>query len=194
MCFHNSAIQAEKTISRDTRLAGRLRFYKQVGVAQVGAPWKKQSENKSVDSPISAGVDGSDSASGVQHVSKDLGASELEYMLSPRRPGSTAAGDGPTDWYGVTLDGRTMKTPMGQILAVPSESLAYAIAAEWDAQSKYLQPANMPLMTLACTALDQVVHNPQTYRAESLNYLATDTVSRHSFLFRQQRFTLLTLT
>jgi ATP synthase F1 complex assembly factor 2 len=66
---------------------------------------------------------------------------------------------------------------MGQIMAVPSQSLAYAIAAEWDAQTKYLQPANMPLMTLACTALDQVVHNPQAYRDQSLNYLTTDTVS-----------------
>jgi ATP synthase F1 complex assembly factor 2 len=175
-CFHDSAIRTEK-MTQGTRLAGRLRFYKQVGVKQVTAPWEKQEEKSIVDSPISAGVDGSDSASGVQHLSKDLGASQLEYLLSPRRPGSTTVSDGPNEWYGITLDGRTMKTPMGQIMAVPSQSLAYAIAAEWDAQTKYLQPANMPLMTLACTALDQVVHNPEAYRKESLNYLTTDTVS-----------------
>ena len=65
---------------------------------------------------------------------------------------------------------------MGQKLAVPSERLAYAIAAEWDAQTKQLQPANMPFMTLACTALDQVAHYPDVYREQALNFLPTDTV------------------
>lgn len=64
---------------------------------------------------------------------------------------------------------------MGQTLAVPSETLAYMIAAEWDSQTKELQPSNMPLMTLACTALDQAAHQPQFYRDTALNYLPTDT-------------------
>lgn len=165
-------------------MTGRLRFYKQVGVTEVSAPWEDSSSSeikKSVESPISAGVDGSDSASGVKHLSKDKDTSEmLEYMLSPRKPGtliSTSSHNNKIQWYGVTLDGKTIKTPMDQLLAVPSQSLAYAISAEWDAQKQYLQPANMPLMSLACTALDQVAHHPQAYREQSLNYLPTDTVS-----------------
>lgn len=81
------------------------------------------------------------------------------------------------DWFGVTLDGRTLKTPMGQTLALPSQHLAYAIAAEWDAQEKILKPSQMPLMTLACTTLDQAAAHPDVYRKEALRYLPNDTVS-----------------
>jgi ATP synthase F1 complex assembly factor 2 len=176
-CFHNSLLTSGKNTFRDTRVAGRQRFYKLVGVTQVSAPWEKSSaQEESIDSPVSAGIDGSASASGVRHLSKHIDISELEYMLTPRKPGSTSPTTNPS-WHSVTLDGRIMKTPMGQVLAVPSQSLAHAIAAEWDAQEKYIQPANMPLMTLACTALDQVAHHPQTYREQSMNYLPTDTVS-----------------
>lgn len=178
--------------SKDTRLAGRLRFYKEVGVVEVSPPWeqeenRQQSPGEEISSPISAGVDGTASASGVGHLS-DSNEDQLEWMLTPRLPGTSSSiedfttrgeNDNNTSlkWFGITLDGRTMKTPLGQKLAVPSESLAYAIASEWDAQVKYLQPTNMPLMTLACTALDQAAHHPYAYQEQSLRFLPTDTVS-----------------
>lgn len=179
--FHTSTVSAAKVVSRDTRIAGRLRFYKQVGVTDVSAPWKEEKDkaknDNTIASPISAGVDGSDSASGVNHL-RDLGSSQLEYMLQPRRPGSADPPGTPSEWFGVTLDGKTLKTPMGQTLAVPSQSLAFAIASEWDAQEKYLQPVSMPLMTLACTALDQVAQTPHVYRQQCLSFLPTDTVRK----------------
>lgn len=168
------------TTSSDTRLAGRPRFYKQVGVTSLEAPWEATPANEVIDtvkSPISAGVDGTDSASGVHQLSSSSSTpSSLQWMLSPRRPGTTETTNNKEKWFGVTLDGRAISTPMGQKLAVPSERLAYAIAAEWDAQTKQLQPANMPFMTLACTALDQVAHHPDVYREQALNFLPTDTV------------------
>lgn len=180
--FRTSAVvRAEKVTSRDTRLAGRPRFYDEVGVTTtVSAPWHGEEAEGSVASPISAGVDGSDSASGVHHL-RDSGSSKLEYMLSPRKPGSVESPDSCSEWYGVTLDNRILKTPMGQTLAVPSQNLAFGIAAEWDAQAKYLQPSAMPLMTLACTALDQVAHDPEGYRQQCLKFLPTDTVRQISF-------------
>jgi len=61
-------------------------------------------------------------------------------------------------WYGVTLDGRTVRTPRSRLpLAVPSEALAYAVAEEWNAQSsrsRGINPTQMPLTALACTAFD----------------------------------------
>jgi hypothetical protein len=179
-CFHGTAVVAGKksVSSKDNRIAGRLRFYNEVGVVEVSPPWEQQSDASEVESPISAGVDGSDSASGVGHLSSSR--NELEWMLTPRLPGSSSKDSSSTDnvkWFGVTLDGRTMQTPMGQKLAIPSERLAYAIASEWDAQVKYLKPTNMPLMTLACTTLDQAAHHPHVYQAESLRFLPTDTVS-----------------
>jgi hypothetical protein len=194
----------KSTTSRDTRIAGRLRFYKEVGVEEVEAPWMSMGKNKKKDedmvaSPISAGVDGTDSASGVHHRPSSSSSSEddskkLQYMLSPRAPGACASTESSssssssssslendstssTRWFGLTLDGRGVSTPMGQKLVVPSETLAYMIAAEWNAQEKKLQPVNMPLMTLACTALDQASYHPDVYREEILRFLPTDTVS-----------------
>ena len=168
------------------RLSGRSRFYKEVGVQTLEIPpWediKKVSaasdgEADTVASPISAGVDGSQSATGVHHIPEDPKSSSLEQALTPRNPGTESSSeDSSTSWYGITLDGRKVSTPMGQTLAVPSETLAYMIAAEWDSQTKELQPSNMPLMTLACTALDQAAVHPQFYRDAALQYLPTDTV------------------
>jgi ATP synthase mitochondrial F1 complex assembly factor 2 len=200
----------KSTTSRDTRLAGRLRFYKQVDVTPLDAsPWEsistpvidsnsiqqqpsdqqQQQLQSTIANPISAGVDGTQSATGVHHVksenpiSKEDGTvshrSNLEWMLTPRLPGETTSSHAPSltniSWYGVTLDGRTLSTPMGQKLAVPSQALAYMIAAEWDAQTTRIQPTNMPLMTLACTVLDQAAYHPQVYQQEALKFLPTDT-------------------
>lgn len=180
--FHGSATTAAKkassSASRGSRLAGRLRFYKQVGVIEVAAPWENDDTDSSavVESPISAGVDGTKSASGVHHIAQDITDNQqLKDMLSPRIPGSSESID-VESWYGITLDGRNLKSPMGLPLAVPSKHLAFAIAAEWDAQKKYLQPTQMPLMTLTCTALDQAAMHPNVYREQSLSYLPTDTV------------------
>ena len=179
------------------RLSGRSRFYKEVGVKSLEIPpWKDveklsspatplNDEAENVESPISAGVDGTSSASGVHHIPRNgKNSLRLEEILTPRFPGDepTSGGNGSNDdsnkisWYGITLDGRKVSTPMGQTLAVPSETLAYMIAAEWDSQTKELQPSNMPMMTLACTALDQASMHPQYYRDTALKYLPTDTV------------------
>jgi len=179
-CFSDS--------NRDTRLAGRRRFYKHVGVQSVGAPWEEEtsSSGKTIDSPISAGVDGTQSASGVKNTLPSNNESVMRQMLLPRKPAfdlnngtitpNTEKMDTPINWYGITLDGRAVKTPLGQSLSVPSEMLAWAIAAEWDAQKDYLQVSQMPLMTLACTALDQTSPAPDIVQEQALKYLLTDTI------------------
>ncbi|ATW02568.1 ATP12 family protein [Sphingorhabdus sp. YGSMI21] len=60
------------------------------------------------------------------------------------------------DTFAITLDGRPMKTPQRNPLAVPAPALADAIAAEWAAQDEDIVPASMPLTALAQGALDQV--------------------------------------
>ena len=129
-------------------------------------------------------MDGTDSASGVHHIDDDSedNRSTFQSKLSPRIPGELPTFNDEISWFGVTLDGRTLQTPLGQPLAVPSETLAHMIAAEWEAQEKKLQPANMPLMTLACTALDQAAHHPEVYREQTLRFLPTDTVRTPFFL------------
>ncbi len=57
--------------------------------------------------------------------------------------------------WSVLLDGRAVRSPSKRRLVVPSEALARAIAAEWDAQAEEIDAAAMPLTALACTALDR---------------------------------------
>ena len=58
--------------------------------------------------------------------------------------------------FGVTLDGRDLRTPARKVLALPTEELAFGVAAEWEMQKTHIRPDTMPLMKLATTTVDQV--------------------------------------
>ncbi|MDX1580978.1 MAG: ATP12 family chaperone protein, partial [Alphaproteobacteria bacterium] len=59
----------------------------------------------------------------------------------------------------IVLDGRPIKTPAKAGLAVPGESLARAIAEEWQSQGEEIDPFTMPLTGLANAAIDRVAPN-----------------------------------
>ncbi|KAJ7974719.1 ATP synthase mitochondrial F1 complex assembly factor 2 [Quillaja saponaria] len=57
----------------------------------------------------------------------------------------------------VMLDYRTLKTPSKRPLKLPTHALAKAIAAKWEYhQADGIRPSTMPLMKLACTAMERV--------------------------------------
>ncbi len=58
--------------------------------------------------------------------------------------------------FAVLLDGRPVKTPARNTLALPTEKLAAAIAAEWQAQGEDVIATAMPLLRLANTVIDGV--------------------------------------
>ena len=58
--------------------------------------------------------------------------------------------------HGVALDGRPIRTPGGAQLSAPTQALAEAIAAEWDAQDEDIRPLSMPMMRLTATAIDRI--------------------------------------
>jgi len=58
--------------------------------------------------------------------------------------------------YTVALDGRAVRTPAKLALSMPSETLAEAVAAEWDAQAETVNPLEMPITRLVSTAIDRV--------------------------------------
>ncbi|KAJ6825580.1 ATP synthase mitochondrial F1 complex assembly factor 2 [Iris pallida] len=69
---------------------------------------------------------------------------------------TTRRAEGGVGWS-VMLDYRTLKTPSKRPLKIPTRALAHAIAAEWDyQQTDGIRPFTMPLMKLACTALERV--------------------------------------
>ena len=70
--------------------------------------------------------------------------------------------------FTVLLDGRAVKTPAKAPLVVPTRAMAEAIAAEWQAQEKEVDPRTMPVTRSANAAIDKVT--PQ--KAEVCQMLA----------------------
>ena len=60
--------------------------------------------------------------------------------------------------FTVELDGRRVKTPAKAPLLLPSQAMAEAIAAEWDAQEEGVNPETMPFTRSANAAIDKVAN------------------------------------
>ncbi len=74
---------------------------------------------------------------------------------------------------GIALDGKPVKTPLKAVLQLPTLALAEAVAAEWEAQGRLLNPASMILTKLANTAIDRM--GPGVID-EMLDYAGSDLV------------------
>lgn len=78
--------------------------------------------------------------------------------------------------FAILLDERSVKTPAGNALALPSRALAEGVAAEWDAQPERIDPAAMPLTRLANSIIDGVAPAPAPAAEEVAKYLGSDLV------------------
>jgi chaperone required for assembly of F1-ATPase len=78
--------------------------------------------------------------------------------------------------FGVSLDGKPVRTPAKLPLAVPTRALAAAIACEWLAQGETIDPRTLPLTRLASIALDLVAPRREAVIAEVAKYAGTDLV------------------
>lgn len=94
-----------------------------------------------------------------------------------KEAGIAAAADG---GFTVTLDGRPVRTPAGAPLTLPSVDLAEAVAAEWQAQGKHVEPTTMLLMQLSATALDRIPPHRDAVIEELLQFAATDLLCYHA--------------
>jgi chaperone required for assembly of F1-ATPase len=72
------------------------------------------------------------------------------------------------DAFIVRLDQRTLRTPSGKPLHLPTRALAELIAAEWDAQGERITPASMPVTQLAFAAIDWTAQS----RPQLIDYVA----------------------
>lgn len=86
----------------------------------------------------------------------------------------TVTGEGPD--FGIALDGRSVKTPLKAPLAIPGRELADAIAAEWDAQTEFINPALMPLTKLVNTTIDRVAPERARIIAEITGFADADLI------------------
>ena len=64
---------------------------------------------------------------------------------------------------GIALDGKPVRTPSRELLAVPSRALAEAIADEWNAQGDRIDPRAMPLTGLANAAIDRIAPDKDAF-------------------------------
>jgi chaperone required for assembly of F1-ATPase len=74
----------------------------------------------------------------------------------------------------ILLDGKTLKTPRGAELVLPTAALAEAVAEEWRAQGEEIAPAAMPLTKLANTAIDGVAPRRDEVIAEIASFARHD--------------------
>ncbi len=80
------------------------------------------------------------------------------------------------DGWSVMLDTRPLKTVGGRPQVVPTEALAAALAAEWEAQGEEINPAAFMLRDMADHALDVVAPDRADAIATLLRYAETDTL------------------
>ncbi len=76
--------------------------------------------------------------------------------------------------FSVTLDGRALHTPGRAKLETVSKPLADAVAAEWEAQAEFIDPATMPLTKLLNTSVDRIAPNQVGIIHELLSFFDTD--------------------
>ena len=76
--------------------------------------------------------------------------------------------------WGIALDGKPVRTPHRNTLAVPSEQLGYGIAAEWNGQEGDIDPRSMPMTGLANAAIDIIAPDPKAFADELAKYGEND--------------------
>lgn len=78
------------------------------------------------------------------------------------------------DGWTVALDGRPVRTPGKQPLILPTEALARAIAAEWDAQDGAIDPYSMPMTRAANSTVEKVRPQREAVATMLAEYGGTD--------------------
>jgi chaperone required for assembly of F1-ATPase len=98
-------------------------------------------------------------------------------MLSaPRRFYKTATSTPVDGGWGVTLDGKALRSPAKRPFVLPTEVLARAIADEWQAQGEKVNPGSMPLMQFAATAIDRLADDRTALVEEIAGYGHSDLI------------------
>lgn len=80
------------------------------------------------------------------------------------------------DDFCVTLDGRQLKSPAKRQMLLPSQAMAEALAQEWDAQEKEINPMTMPVMALTATAVDRIGQQRDGVLEQIAKYGGTDLI------------------
>ncbi len=94
----------------------------------------------------------------------------------PKRFYKTAASEPLGDGWTIALDGRTIKTPARAGLVLPTQALADALAAEWNAQADHIDLAALYLTRLANVAIDRASETREELADEVARFCETDLI------------------
>jgi chaperone required for assembly of F1-ATPase len=76
--------------------------------------------------------------------------------------------------YGVTLDGKSPRTPGMKLVTVPYAAIAEAMAAEWRAQAELIDPMSMPLTRIVNSAVEAGEETMPALRDEIVKFAGND--------------------
>lgn len=76
--------------------------------------------------------------------------------------------------YGITLDGRPVRTPARAPLVLPNARLAEAVVREWTDQGEEIDPASMPMTGFANAAIDRIAPDPADFADGIARYGESD--------------------
>jgi chaperone required for assembly of F1-ATPase len=76
--------------------------------------------------------------------------------------------------FAITLDGKPIRTPSGRQVIAPVRQIADAIAAEWEAQTEFIDPLTMPLTRFANSVVDAVVDRVDAVTEDIAKYFQSD--------------------
>lgn len=90
---------------------------------------------------------------------------------------SVSIASGGSNSYEILLDGKKLKTLLGNVLSLPNHSLAIAVATEWESQLEYVDRSCMHLTALCATACDNPNRKTKVDLAQDfLQYVESDTL------------------
>ena len=92
----------------------------------------------------------------------------------PRRFYKAAEAGAVEGGFGVTLDSRTLSTPKGAKLVLPTLALAQQVAAEWAAQGEHIDLAAMAVTRLANTAIEAIPAARDAVAQQIADYAGSD--------------------
>ena len=92
----------------------------------------------------------------------------------PRRFYKKASVEAAPRGFRILLDGRPVKTPKKNDLAVPTRAFAEAIAEEWRTQGEHVDPRTMPLTRLANVTIDAVAAEAAAVAADMQAFAGSD--------------------
>ena len=79
-----------------------------------------------------------------------------------------------SEGFGITLDGKPVRTPSGRPLTAPNRDIAGGIAAEWNAQVEFINPLTMPLTRFANSVVEAVTDRVEAVVDDVAKYFGSD--------------------